>query len=325
MPGINWNQLANIAPPQVVATLPQVPANNQLDSLAGGIMSGLGQASQLQTQKVQRDQIAQQMDQSKQLFPSQLQQSQQAAAAGQLELKDKADAQAYRIKVEKAADQGEAAYLSALRPSDAMAYKTAKANYENTVADVAKKSAENKVQQIKNGYLIQDSIGAANSAALQFQNPADQQKAYEQVRSTLPPDVQKVMSPQFDIKFAPIAVNVGTKAHAQYIETQFGASTATESTSPIQKTVDTIRSLKEAVSNAQTPQDKQKAQEDLDFALSQAKQDTSLWGKVKDKIADAVGSVVGAAVNSIPTSANSATNQITPEQAKAELARRGIK
>jgi len=73
---IQWGQLSPIAPPSVVANLPQ-QQNNQADTLAGGIMSGLAQGQQMQmnAQQMQCNDMTIQRQQQQMQDEQQLRQS----------------------------------------------------------------------------------------------------------------------------------------------------------------------------------------------------------------------------------------------------------
>jgi hypothetical protein len=94
----------------------------------------------------------------------------------------------------------------------------------------------------------------------------------------------------------------------------------------IQQTVDYITKLKQDVDQSAPGSPEQKAAQDkLDFALSQTKQDKGLWAGIKDQVSKVIGGAVGQVAKiGAGSPANSAVSNITPEQAAAELKRRGI-
>jgi len=258
---VNFGLLGAIPPGGVVGQLPvvQPQANNGVNSLAGGIMQGVLQGQQMQQNAQQMKATQQQMDFNSQNNPLVLEQNKQKVEGGRIEIKNAQDAQAYRIKVETAADKNEKAYLEALRPDDKVKYLQSKATYQSTVATAAKTNSETKKQEIINSYMIQDQIGAANSAALQYQEPQKQEESYQQIKKTLPPDVQKLMPANFDQTFAVMAVNQGTIAHAQYLTSQFGASKAADDSTPQMKNAAEIAKLKSAIdSGTATPEEQTK-------------------------------------------------------------------
>jgi hypothetical protein len=102
---------------------------------------------------------------------------------------------------------------------------------------------------------------------------------------------------------------------------------STESKGPaIQQTVDYITKLKQDVDQSAPGSPEQKAAQDkLDFAISQTKQDKGLWAGIKDQVSKVIGGAVGQVAKiGAGSPANSAVSNITPEQAAAELKRRGI-
>lgn len=220
---VNFGLLQPIQPPQIVGSVPAVPAQPGIGAAMGGLMEGLSQGQQMQlNQKKMRD-MDQQYEFNQQNNPTVLKQNQTnlerskvGLAGDKIDLKTKQQAYDYAQQKLTAGKQSENAYLSVLNPDDRINYLNQKAQYQQQVT----KASQGKIE---NSYLIMDSIGVANSAAMQYQDPAQREKAYQTVKQTLPPDVQKYMSPHFDPQFAPIAISSANEAQSAYLISRFGS------------------------------------------------------------------------------------------------------
>lgn len=219
---VNFGLLGDIKPPQVIATLPSArAAANPVDEFANGLLSGALKGSQLATDSVNRSKMQQQMEQDKQLFPSQLRNSEAVARNNEATAMKAEDALEYARKLDEAAAQGEEQWLKALKPDERYTNLEKKATMNKAIAE-AKKSG------IDAAYSVATYFGASHSAAMQYEDPAQQQQVYTQMRNQAPDDVKATMPEQFDSKFAPIAISAGMQAESHMLKQKFGSGTSTQ-------------------------------------------------------------------------------------------------
>ncbi len=209
----NFGLLQAIQPPSVVAQLPQSNSNG-LDSFAGGLMGGLQQGTNIAAQR-------QQMNQQAQLFPSIMQQNQQAAESGAIDLADKKQGQEDKKTLRDAAKQGEANYLKALSQISPEAVQDFQLKKAQTAEATAKSTlyGEQATGQGLDNYSTSINIQAQiNSSALSSQDPAMQQKIYDYGRANAPKAIQELMPKQFDQNTAMATVILAKENIADYQE-----------------------------------------------------------------------------------------------------------
>ena len=202
--GIQWGQMTPIAAPQVVGSLPVVQSN-QADSLAGGLMQGLQQGSALQTAAQQRAESQQRMQQNEQMFPSQLAKSQADAQTAQAGAVDAAAhqqfptveaARAYAVQNQENAKKGENDYVNGLNPVDKMAYQTAKAGLQLSIAQANNMGANATKVNIENYHTGVQAIGQVYASASQGRTPEEQQQIFKMGYNSLPEAQQKIIDQQ---------------------------------------------------------------------------------------------------------------------------------
>jgi hypothetical protein len=152
MAGINWQQLSPIQAPQVVAQLPVNNAPSNVDSLASGIMGGLAQGQQIAASRQNMAESQQRMEQDKQLFPSQLETSQNAASKSRMEvaagMRTEAGIAAYQANSDKNREEA----LKAMEQADPVGAIKMSQDLETlkfNQAQAAKAMTENKKAQLE--------------------------------------------------------------------------------------------------------------------------------------------------------------------------------
>lgn len=227
---VNFGLLSAIQAPRVIGALPVRDPNQSMNTLAGGIMSGLQAGQQMQGQALQNEGQATQN------------------AIGKIDLTNKEEALKYSQSKIAAAKQGEDQYIATLRPDDKQTYLTNKAIAAKSIAEAAQGN-------IEATYMMIDFRAAANSAAAGFQDPKKAEEAYQQVRGTASPDIQKVMDEHYNPVTAPAAITAGAIAHAHYLENKFGtAGAAKDNRTPEIKNAEYVAGVNEKIRNGTATQ-----------------------------------------------------------------------
>lgn len=216
----------------VVANLPVVqaaPANQDINTLAGGLMQGLMQGQQIKESKQAMDMRAQQMDQSAQMFPSQLQQSQQAAQTGAIDLESKQqsrrDVAQAREAFNKSWDQG----MSVMKKNDPAGYLAlmqSQATYDKTLAETSDKMADTRIKA-NVAYTSMAATGAdlaQHAAAAEKTNPGSGQKVYEQGLKMLPPALASSYPAQYNEETHLVLTKTGMDAQFKMADETAGKS-----------------------------------------------------------------------------------------------------
>ncbi len=187
---IGWDMLKPIQAPQgAIATAPasplggSAPTGGGLDSLAGGIQSGLMQGQQMGLNK-QQGQIN---DQTIQANDIKLQGAKQ----------DWADSQTLRA----AAKQGEDAYIKeqmTIDPAKGQAYLLSKANVKFTLASAGLAEEQTKGAGLDNYTKAIQAAGQVVHAAMGGKTPEMQQKIYSYGMSLLPEKTRALFPKQYD-------------------------------------------------------------------------------------------------------------------------------
>jgi hypothetical protein len=157
---INWGTLTGQNPTGgVVANLPMVPQSNGLNSLASGLMEGAKVGSDINRTNVlnkatEQGMLAQQqqMDQSAQLFPLQMEQERGRATEASTKARMLLQAEKDINNIRAAANQGEAEYTKVLMKTDPMKaqeYFKAKQDYQTAILQTAGQMAQTKQQELK--------------------------------------------------------------------------------------------------------------------------------------------------------------------------------
>lgn len=321
---VNFGILSQIAEPKVVANLPQQP--NQMDSLATGVMSGLAQGQQLQLGAQQKELNNLKLQEARQGMADQ-QQLRQAGSKGEdvwlntLVSQGKLDeAKAYQIKQlqyqrellnnksslldlnEKEAGAADKANIINVKIVDAVSQMPEDQQYsaaQKYILDAKKQYPDLKDKIINN-------FDSDTFASVMRTNELIQ--STKQARDTNDVATLKQLQTMRDqlnaAKQQMVAQNRPTQGIDQQIKevnNQIAANAKqNENPSDIQKKVDYITQLKQNVDGAATDEEKKKAQDQLDLAMSQLKQDQSLWGQIKGKVADIIGTAANALTPSVP-------------------------
>jgi hypothetical protein len=207
---INWGTLQGIAPPHVSGSIPASP-DNRLNSLAGGIMSGILQGQQMQGNALQMKATQQAMDQQAALFPGQQQIQQQAIETGDMAIQAAKQGQLDGATVRAGAQKGEQSYLNALQQTGNMAgiqdYLKAKADVQSSLTQstanlAAAKSSDAATQKIvvENQSKILQQKAAIYSMAAQIggSDPKAVEDAYQKGKEQLPSEISKMMPAHYD-------------------------------------------------------------------------------------------------------------------------------
>lgn len=187
---INWGTLSGQNPVGgVVGNI--APRQSSLNSLAGGIMSGLQQGQQMQA-------TAQEMQQRAAMFPGQQQLQNQAVESGQMDLDAKKQMVQTAASLREAAQKGEQQYGQVLLKTDPVAFyafQKGKADYQEALSKIALINAETKT---KSADVIANSAVAfsriADAAHQADQNkPGSGAQVYKLLGAQLDPGTQKEM------------------------------------------------------------------------------------------------------------------------------------
>lgn len=181
--------------------LPQYPTQaNPLNSLAGGIMSGVQEGQQVA--KTRQD-----MQQSKELFP--IQKANAEAVSTQNQIAARAAAQGEQDAATMRAHNGdtEANYIKVLGktvgPAAVFQYQKTKADAQKVISEIAlinSNTAVNSPQaQAGVSITLMQAVNAAQQA--ESQKPGDGQKVWDIMGTQLPPDVQKALGEKGFNKF----------------------------------------------------------------------------------------------------------------------------
>lgn len=163
---VNWGQLGSVQQPaRVIAQLPQ--QSSTTDNVLGGIVSGMQAGQQMignaQNMKIQRAQEGR----AEQMFPSQLQQSQQAAETGAMNLagkkQDAQDAKDMRDTYDKGTDVWLKEGVKKYGPMFAVNYQKAKADADKVIVDIAE--IRSRTGQVQNQVTDQYKIALGNIGA----------------------------------------------------------------------------------------------------------------------------------------------------------------
>lgn len=246
----NFGILQPIQAPQMMGALPSSPAQpgagDALGGLLQGIQQGMAQKQQSEMNALNMKAKQQEMTQSAQLFPEQLEKAKTDNQVSKIDLQDKKQRLEYANKLNDFANKTEEQYLQSLRPEDRYRILEQKSKLNYAMAEAQKAGVDA-------AYSMATYIATANSSASQYSDPKEQQLAYSKVRVLVPPDVQKYMEAQYDPSFAPIAIANGAKAEAQNLRNQ-GKSAPDNRTSE-QKNLHRANELTQKVKNKTATQE----------------------------------------------------------------------
>lgn len=298
----NYNLLQAIQPPQVVGQLPQVDPNQSMNTFSNGLMSGILQGQQMQSNGMTL----------------------------QKQKQDIADQQALRNA--KTDDQWLQTLQSQGKFDDALKYKTYQLQYQNQLLQ-NKTSVIDLNDKERHKADRDNTINVAVMGQVsQEKDPIKQQELYQKYYTDLKkqyPDL--VMPTKFNadsfasvmrtnqviqatqVKAATDSVATLTQLEnrldnliatkAQYEKN--GTPTArineqiqntqnlikkntetanTTSASDVEKKTEYLTKLKQDVDAAKTPEEKAQAQDKLETAIGLAKQDKGMWEQIKDKV-----------------------------------------
>lgn len=205
----------------VVATLPMVPQTNSLDSLAGGIMSGLQQGQQIKASRQNMAVQQQQMDQSAQAFPLQQQERQQTNEMNQMKIDSAKTQQVDIAEQRKASQQSYQAYLDVVKKQDPVQWikiQKDESEVKKNFVDAADKMEDTKGKGVNNYYSIAEAGGNMASTAVQNgKNPAEQEAIYQQQLQYLP-DSLRAVYPKTLKGNEGLLIKIGTDAHLDLLE-----------------------------------------------------------------------------------------------------------
>lgn len=361
----------------VVATLPMVQ-NNGLQNLASGLLEGAQVNSQLQRNNLLNQATQQQMDQSAQMFPVELQDARNRAGKSAIDLRSAKRVEQDIINLRAAAKKGEEEYLKHLQSTDPVAAQTylkTKADTQTAIADAAAHVADSKTKQLDfstkltsnlyitaNQALKAEEVGGPEVGAKVYQ--AQLQMLGDSIVQTLPPEIKSwnnntkailhfsgmdaaasAMADQImahgtddqkrilqrnqleDKKNSGQKLSPTEEKTLQNLNSRIDKDSGKDDPA-IQKTVEYIRNLKDKVDSLpEGSPERVKAEQDLEFSLTQAKQDVGLWGSITRAFGEATGSSIGSIINGAKNVVNNATKSsptVSPDAARQELIRRGI-
>lgn len=220
MPGILWNQLAPINPPQVMGQIAPQQASS-LNSLAGGVMEGVAQADAMKTNAMQRAQTQQTMDQRQALFPGQLEAQQLGLEKGRMELTSLQEAREYAQQLKTASKQSEGQYINTLNPVDKVSYLKGKADLQKTVAEISGIETQSTKVGLDNYHAAISNIGQTFNAASQGRTPEEKQKIFGMAMGMLPEPIQKIMTDkgmnEYNDQNAAAAMQLATEERANWV------------------------------------------------------------------------------------------------------------
>ncbi len=208
----NFGLLQGIQSPQVVANLPYVQQDN-LDQFAGGLLKGMEGVQNMQMN-------SQQMQQNAELFPLKKQVTQQEIESNALKLQGQKQQFTDAETLRTAASENEQKYLAALskiNPDAVNDYNFKKAQIQESVTRATASKATTKKTELDNYSQAISTQAQVMGAALQAQNPQQQEQIYQYGKSNLPEDVQKLMAPKFDQQQAIATINLAQMNMADYL------------------------------------------------------------------------------------------------------------
>lgn len=272
---IDWGQLSPIAGSKVIASVAPRP-DDSLNSLAGGIMSGIQQGQQIQASNQAIAASKQDMAQKAALFPETLRNEQgianQNQAKGQADMRSEAGIQSF-INASKQGHDAATKAIMAVDPVGGIKMQQDYADLQQKQAAAAGEMAKTRGEELKIlpqlqisvANTIQSSVSLATDPKtgqidLQKANQIYQQQLMPIAKNT--PDILTAFPPQLDAGSAANAVAIGNMAHARmaqdYLTTHPSKGT---NFNQLQTERDALQSQISAAGANATPQQKQDLQE----------------------------------------------------------------
>lgn len=249
----------------VVATLPRQP--DQTSAFMSGLMSTLQQGSELQTQALQRQNLQQNMDQSKQVFPYQLNQE---------KIKSQAATDAYQAGQQQTAafNQSWQTGMEYLQKNDPVGYLSAQKSLAETKDSLAKAADSMATTQTKTAsiYANMASTGAnlaIHSMEAETAKPGTGAQVYQQGLSYLPPDVAKLYPQDFSMGSYLTLTKLGMDATNQMRDQQ-----AMKGMTPLQKNMKARDDLQNKISQQTQQGQTPNPQDQKDLATYNSKLNT---------------------------------------------------
>ncbi len=296
---INYGLLQQIQPPKVVGSIPVQPQQPVDGGLLSGAIQGLQAGQNMAAQRQGMAAQQQQMEQSKQLFPSELQRSQQAAESGAIDLQNKRTAQEDANVLRAAAAQSEDAWFEQLQkisPAQALEARKQKQEIQKTAQEVITsqvqadlyrsqtKKTEAEVNKLVMGEYNNTmyTIGNLAQNALAQRSPEETQKYWQAGLQFMPEEYQKRLPPKLDPITGQNLVNIGRMSEANLIESQ-----SDKNTTSTQKDLRRIGQLKQMQQNGQLTESQQielKGLEDVQSSRARGSQQMTPGQKVSSEV-----------------------------------------
>lgn len=300
----------------VVGTIaPQPGRPNGLDQLAGGLLEGAKVGTSIAATRQGMAATQQSMDQSAQLFPSQLKEAEDKAATADSVLqqtqattksaKDVSDAfhSNWEDGMKQMAKSDPAGYLN-LQGTIAKTQESLQAT-ANAAADGKQKSLNMYNQFAMTGYTV-----AQNAAAAEKSQPGSGEQVYQQQLKMLGPTLSSQLPPHFDSNTFHTLTYVGATAHLDQMKAQ-----ENKDATPEMKNAQAVGTLQSKVQNKTITPVEQKTLDSLQSQINdktnKGKGDKSADDKYQDALASGLAQADAKAVTTASTTRGTLTHLLS--------------